>query len=313
MANKDTYISDELLAAYLDGNTNEEETLQVLQAMKDDKELQEVLNIAVNSEGGQEDYTFLPMLQMAAESGENICSVLCEAKILQRRGIEFDINLLLTSSRNHNWLKPGGTPLHCIGRLLEEEKLMVTHQYDATIKDIEEALDRDNEVIAVVDSDKLYPNQTDNEDLPNHAVLVLDIDSLEETIKIYDPQKDSQCTIQKALFENAWHESHNYMVSILCSIEDYHPHPIKLADIALDDNLNDLTEAIAENAHDVWAAARIKEGWTYGPVRDDAKKQHPDLIPYSALSEGEKEYDRIMAMNTIKLVKKLGFEINRKQ
>ena len=89
-------------------------------------------------------------------------------------------------------------------------------------------------------------------------------------------------------------------------------HPIKLGDIALDDNLNDLTEAIAENAHDVWAAARIAEGWTYGHVRNDEKKQHPDLITYSALPEGEKEYDRIMAMNTIKLVKKLGFDITKK-
>lgn len=309
MANKDTYISDELLAAYLDGNTNEEETLQVLETMKHDKALQEVLNIAVNSEEEQGNHAFLPMLQMAAESGENICSVLCEARILQRRGIEFDINSLLTSARNHNWLKPEGTPLHCIGRLLEESELMVTRQYDATIEDIEEALGRDNDVIAVVDSDKLYPDQIDNEDLPNHAILVLDIDTVEEMIKVYDPQKDSQSTIPRILFENAWHESRNYMVRVLCGIEDYHPHPIKIEDIALDDNLNDLTESIAENAHEVWAATRMAEGWTYGPVRDDEKKQHPDFIPYSALPEGEKEYDRLMAINTIKLVKKLGFKI----
>lgn len=309
MTNKDTYISDELLAAYLDGNTNEEETRQVLEALKYDKALQEVLNIAVNSEEEQEDHAFLPMLQMAAESGENFCSVLCEARILQRRGIDFDINSLLTSARNHKWLKPEGTPLHCIGRLLEESELMVTRQYDATIEDIEEALDRDNDVIAVVDSDKLYPDQIDNEDLPNHAILVLDIDSIEETIKIYDPQKDSQSTIPRNLFENAWHESRNYMVRVLCGIEDYHPHPIKIEDIALDDNLNDLTESIAENAHEVWAATRMAEGWTYGPVRDDKKKQHPDLIPYSALPESEKEYDRLMAINTIKLMKKLGFKI----
>ena len=38
-------------------------------------------------------------------------------------------------------------------------------------------------------------------------------------------------------------------------------------------------------------------------------KQHPDLIPYSALPDGEKEYDRLMAVNTIKLVKKLGWKI----
>ena len=175
-----------------------------------------------------------------------------------------------------------------------------------------EAFDRDNDVIAVVDSDKLYPDQVDNEDLPNHAILVLDIDPVEEMIKLYDPQKDSQSTIPRNLFESAWHESRNYMVRVLCGIEDYHPHPIKIEDIALDDNLNDLTESIAENAHEVWAATRMAEGWTYGPVRDDEKKQHPDLIPYSALPESEKEYDRLMAINTIKLVKKLGFEVIKK-
>ena len=49
MANKD-YISDELLAAYLDGNTNAEETKQVLNALKTDKQLQEVLHIALKVE-----------------------------------------------------------------------------------------------------------------------------------------------------------------------------------------------------------------------------------------------------------------------
>ena len=43
MANKE-YISDELLAAYLDGNTSKEETMQILEALKEDKELQEVLD-----------------------------------------------------------------------------------------------------------------------------------------------------------------------------------------------------------------------------------------------------------------------------
>ncbi|MDE6418871.1 MAG: Ryanodine receptor Ryr [Duncaniella sp.] len=89
----------------------------------------------------------------------------------------------------------------------------------------------------------------------------------------------------------------------------YNPQPIDVADIDLDADLLDLTEAIAENAHDTWARARMDEGWTYGPVRDDARRQHPDLIPYAQLPDSEKEYDRIMAMNTLRLVKRLGFEI----
>ncbi|MDE5585345.1 MAG: Ryanodine receptor Ryr [Muribaculaceae bacterium] len=82
-----------------------------------------------------------------------------------------------------------------------------------------------------------------------------------------------------------------------------------VSDILLDAELEELTEAIAENAHDVWARARMDEGWTYGPVRDDARKLHPDLVPYAKLPETEKEYDRIMAMNTLRLVRRLGFDI----
>jgi len=49
MANKDM-ISDELLAAYLDGNTSEEETQQVLQLLRTDKQLQTVLDVALQTE-----------------------------------------------------------------------------------------------------------------------------------------------------------------------------------------------------------------------------------------------------------------------
>ena len=76
MANKE-YISDELLAAYLDGNTNEKETQSVLDAMKADPELREVLDIAlqVEDDNAQIKKDILPMLQMAAKGGENICAV----------------------------------------------------------------------------------------------------------------------------------------------------------------------------------------------------------------------------------------------
>ena len=99
------------------------------------------------------------------------------------------------------------------------------------------------------------------------------------------------------------------MIQILQSVDEYEPHPIDVDSIPLDDELEELQEAIAENAHDVWAEARIKEGWTYGKERNDTEKKHPDLVPYTALPDSEKEYDRIMAFNTIKLVKKLGYDI----
>lgn len=54
-------------------------------------------------------------------------------------------------------------------------------------------------------------------------------------------------------------------------------------------------------------------GWTYGPQRDDQLKQTPDMVPYSQLPEGEKEYEREMAMKTIKLLKKLGYDLIKRE
>ena len=304
MANTKYTISDELLAAYLEGNATPAETMLVLQAIKNDPVLRETMAIAINLE--EEHEMTLPMMQMAAESGENLCSVMCEAYILRRRDILFKEDELLQIARKNQWLKAKGTPLHSIGQLLAHEGLMVTRKYDATVEDIADALRIDNDIIVAVDRDKLYPELPDEEDAANHAMVVTAIDLETNTVSVYDPLQLSIVNYQLTTFENAWKESQHYMVRVLQSVDEYVPQPINLDNISLGEELNELIEAIAENAHDVWAVARMKEGWTYGPVRDDAKKQHPDLIPYSALPDSEKEYDRLMAANTIKLVRKLG-------
>lgn len=91
----------------------------------------------------------------------------------------------------------------------------------------------------------------------------------------------------------------------------YIPKPIDTSAIKLPQDLLDLGEQIAKNVHDVWAAGRIKDGWTYGPVRNDANRQHPCLVPYEELSEEEKEYDRNTAQETLRLIMKLGFKISK--
>ena len=90
---------------------------------------------------------------------------------------------------------------------------------------------------------------------------------------------------------------------------DYIPEPMDLSSVDLPESLIQLSERIAENVHE--AKARIDEGWTYGEKRDDIHKKHPCLVPYDELPEEEKEYDRNTAMNTIKMVKKLGFRIEK--
>jgi ryanodine receptor 2 len=89
----------------------------------------------------------------------------------------------------------------------------------------------------------------------------------------------------------------------------YEPRPINTSAIELPDDLLQLTEKLAENAHDNWAKRRLSDGWTWGPVRDDAARKHPDLVPYDELSESEKHYDRDTAMETLRAILALGYRI----
>ncbi len=92
---------------------------------------------------------------------------------------------------------------------------------------------------------------------------------------------------------------------------NYQPRPIATEDVVLPDELIQLTERLAEHNHDLWAAQRMAEGWTRGPRRDDLKKQHPCLVPYAALPESEKEYDRSTALGVLKAILAMGFRIER--
>ena len=91
----------------------------------------------------------------------------------------------------------------------------------------------------------------------------------------------------------------------------YQPKPIETTAIQLPADLVELQERLAENTHDVWASRRLAQGWTYGPARDDAAKRHPDLVPYADLPDGEKQYDRDTAMETLKAIIALGYRIER--
>lgn len=90
----------------------------------------------------------------------------------------------------------------------------------------------------------------------------------------------------------------------------YNPKPIDTSNIELPSELLALTEQIAENVHDVWAASRIAEGWTYGDTKNVTQKKTPLLVPYGELPESEKDYDRNTALETLKLIVKLGYSIS---
>ena len=89
----------------------------------------------------------------------------------------------------------------------------------------------------------------------------------------------------------------------------YIPHPVDTSQTLMPDSLICLSELLAKNVHENWSAARIADGWKYGPTRNDKLKTNPCLVPFDELSDEEKSYDRITAVETIKLIISLGYNI----
>ena len=95
--------------------------------------------------------------------------------------------------------------------------------------------------------------------------------------------------------------------------KDYVPQPVDTSNVQLPTELDELVEKIAENVHEVWAVERQAQGWNFGPERNDEKKENPCMVPYSQLPESKKDFDRNMAMDTIKLLKKLGYDLIKRE
>lgn len=310
MEDKHKPVSDEQLAAFLDGNASADEISRIISSTIADDEMAEILSLSpeIDRLVSDENRRIIPMLALAAANPENLCSFDCETFILHNHDFDIDHWSLLETAKANNWIREGGTPLHHVGRLLELKGMHVERKYDATPADIENALGDGRELIAIVDKTALDTMAKPCGSHAYHAIYVTAVDEYGDIVYL-DMETLHKETIHREVFLNAWKCSRNYMVTVNRNPAGYNPQPIDVGEIDIDADLEDLTEAIAENAHDIWARARMDEGWTYGPVRDDTLLTHPDLVPYAMLPDSEKEYDRIMAMNTLRLVHRLGFDI----
>ena len=339
-------IKDEELTAYLDGTLSKAEISDLKRRLEENgesgllhyllysealysenEENDEVRNYNVDScsiisipvHTGRENKILAldPLRLAAAKTDGYLCDLECEEYILLSLGYDVKRKTLLDEAYKNKWMKEKGMPIYQIGRLLEKYELSVARKYNQyTIKDIAECLEQGNKLIAVVNAQKLL-QQTDaplnimEEKEPNHAVVILSVIVKESTITLFDPQTGhDQDTYPLNSFINAWSDSQNFLVVTNTRDKfEYSPQPIMVDDIELNPGLVELSEILAENNHEIWAADRKKEGWSYGPKRDDEKKETPDMRPYSDLEDSEKNYDRKMAINTLKLVQKMGYRI----
>ena len=223
-------LSDELIAAYLDGNATAEECLLILQAMEHDAQLRERLRVSltVDAEMGlllQQSH-HLPTMAMAANCQEgSFCCLQCEKFILRRRAISYDEQQLLDNAFRNGWLKENGTALHNVGRHLEQAGLSVLQRYDCQLQDIAEALEQGHDVIVAVDGGELLgnPHLERIEDallgeIPDHTVVVIACDMHAQTITLFDPNSPHPTdTYPLTHFANAWSDSRNYLVTAFFS------------------------------------------------------------------------------------------------
>ncbi|XP_029973170.1 ryanodine receptor 3 [Salarias fasciatus] len=96
----------------------------------------------------------------------------------------------------------------------------------------------------------------------------------------------------------------NYMMS-----NGYKPTPLDLSDIKLTPGQELLVDKLAENAHNVWAKDRIKQGWTYGIQQDLKSKRNPRLVPYVLLDERTKKSNRDSLREAIRTLIGYGYNI----
>eukprot|EP00276_Gloeochaete_wittrockiana_P007676 CAMPEP_0184653000 /NCGR_PEP_ID=MMETSP0308-20130426/10717_1 /TAXON_ID=38269 /ORGANISM="Gloeochaete witrockiana, Strain SAG 46.84" /LENGTH=1191 /DNA_ID=CAMNT_0027088225 /DNA_START=212 /DNA_END=3787 /DNA_ORIENTATION=+ len=89
---------------------------------------------------------------------------------------------------------------------------------------------------------------------------------------------------------------------------DYVLKMIDTSCVSLNDDLLELRELLAENAHDVWAMKRKQEGWRYGKMNDN-EKTSPLIIPYGLMLDDEKASDLSTITETITSVVALGYSI----
>jgi hypothetical protein len=99
--------------------------------------------------------------------------------------------------------------------------------------------------------------------------------------------------------------------SKMSSPKKYVPKPINTSEIQLNKDIIELLEILARNTHEVWSQQKIIEGWKYGTTLSQEEKITPFLVPYKDLPEEIKQYDRNTALETLKLVIELGYNITK--
>ncbi|XP_062858851.1 ryanodine receptor 2 isoform X2 [Trichomycterus rosablanca] len=89
----------------------------------------------------------------------------------------------------------------------------------------------------------------------------------------------------------------------------YKPAPMDLSHVKLASTQEAMVDRLAENAHNVWARDRIRQGWTYGVQQDVKNKRNPRLVPYVLLDERTKKSNKDSLREAVRTLLGYGYNL----
>ena len=218
--NFNEFISDELLAAYLDGNTTDEENNRIQEILQFSDEYSEIIDVAYSAL----DYEFKHKYAASLIDRNGLCCILSEKFILNKKGIDIPENVLLEIATENGWFfSQKGTPPMYIGKLLEHYKLSIKRKFGACVEDLIKELKAGHFVIAYIDGGELTGDlilemmeDTEIGKIPDHVVIVADIDPNDTrtvTLRDFSTENDlDRYPIEQ--FMDSWADSKFYMISV---------------------------------------------------------------------------------------------------
>ncbi|UJR09568.1 hypothetical protein I4U23_013803 [Adineta vaga] len=156
------------------------------------------------------------------------------------------------------------------------------------------------------EAQKRHPSLTFFENLPfdeKHQHLTTATDSLKSLLAFgyhigLEMKIDDQ-RMKRTKLSNTYAQSNGYK-----------PQPLDLSNVNLSTKMDELIEILAENTHNVWTAARIKDGFTYGTSDNPLQKRSPYLLPYSIIDDCIKKINRDTASETVRTLLAYGYTID---
>lgn len=231
-------LSDELLAAFIDGRCTARERVRVLHALGDDREAFEVFGVAAGAaalaepEGRPMPVRYPALFRLCGTDSDatgvgDRCVICCEQSVLNRFGIATDLDELTAIAERQGWYVPGyGTAGQHVGRLSEHFGLKAVRHWGGCADDLVRALAHGVQVIACVDGGELTGDREAEayEDAyigerADHALVVAGVEGDGETdcrVVVCDPATPERYDCYPLdRFLDAWADGGFYMVAIM--------------------------------------------------------------------------------------------------